>query len=217
MSVKKKHYIIYFMKKILCYGDSNTYGFTPETCGRYKKNERWSGILSTLLGTDFEVIEEGMNNRTGFFKNSNGLMQSGSEYLPIVLGKYEKFDICILSLGTNDLQFFFDLDENMVEIGLTKLVQILRNSNQNMQIIIIPPVKIKANIINGMFVSQFDLNSVKRGEKVFHKYLEFAKKENCFYLDLNEFVTPSEIDGLHYDVKSHRIIAEKIANLIKTI
>ena len=49
------------MKKILCYGDSNTYGFIPTNCARYSKDERWSGILSNLLAPDFEILEEGLN------------------------------------------------------------------------------------------------------------------------------------------------------------
>ena len=60
------------MKKILCYGDSNTFGYNPETGGRYDKNTRWSGILSYLLKENYEIIEEGMNNRTAFFKNPEG-------------------------------------------------------------------------------------------------------------------------------------------------
>ena len=86
------------MKKILCYGDSNTFGFIPETCGRYAKNERWSGILSEIL-PNFEIIEEGMNNRTGFFKNPEGLKQSGGEYLPIFLQNRRDINICILAVG----------------------------------------------------------------------------------------------------------------------
>ena len=93
------------MKKILCYGDSNTFGFIPKTCGRYEKSERWSGILSELL-PDYQVVEEGMNNRTGFFTNPEGLKQSGGDYLSVYLQNHKDIDICILSLGTNDSQIF---------------------------------------------------------------------------------------------------------------
>lgn len=61
------------MKKILCYGDSNTFGYVPEDGSRYPKNIRWTGILGEYLGKDFEIIEQGMNNRTGFFKSLDGL------------------------------------------------------------------------------------------------------------------------------------------------
>ena len=69
------------MKKILCYGDSNTYGYIPETFGRYTKNERWTGILSELLSPEYEILEQGMNNRTGFFKNPENIKLCGGEYI----------------------------------------------------------------------------------------------------------------------------------------
>ena len=36
------------MKKVLCFGDSNTFGFIQESGKRYDKNTRWSGILAQL-------------------------------------------------------------------------------------------------------------------------------------------------------------------------
>ena len=37
------------MKKILCYGDSNTFGFNPTDLTRYNEDQRWSGILKNKL------------------------------------------------------------------------------------------------------------------------------------------------------------------------
>ena len=135
------------MKKILCYGDSNTYGFIPETCTRYDKNSRWSGILSQYMNGDFEILEEGMNNRTGFFKNPEGLKQSGGEYLPIYLQNHRDIDICILNLGTNDAQFFYNLDKQNCKSGIENLIKSVKEANQNTKIIIVPPVKITQNIL----------------------------------------------------------------------
>ena len=49
--------------KIVCFGDSNTYGFDPRlgSSGRYTKDERWTGILDAHDG--FSVVNEGMNGR----------------------------------------------------------------------------------------------------------------------------------------------------------
>ena len=53
------------MKQIICYGDSNTFGYIPGSGKRYPKDIRWTGVLSNLLGDEYKVIEEGCNNRTG--------------------------------------------------------------------------------------------------------------------------------------------------------
>lgn len=51
--------------RILCYGDSNTWGYiSGSDHQRYGNNERWTKILAKLLGNSFEVIEEGLNSRT---------------------------------------------------------------------------------------------------------------------------------------------------------
>ena len=204
------------MKKILCYGDSNTYGFIPKVCARYPKNERWTGMLSELL-PDYEIIEEGLNNRMGFFKSPEGIKYCGGEYLSIYLQNHKDIDICILALGTNDAQFFYNLTSDVVKKGLAVLVEAIREVNKDTKIIIVPPVKITENILNGIFVMQFDLNSVGRIQKVFPEFEEFAKQNDCLYFDFNEFVTPSEEDGLHYTKESHNIIAHAVADFIKSL
>jgi lysophospholipase L1-like esterase len=52
------------IKSILCYGDSNTWGFNPVTQDSFARDERWTGQLSHALGSDYDVIEEGFNGRT---------------------------------------------------------------------------------------------------------------------------------------------------------
>ncbi len=205
------------MKKILCYGDSNTYGFIPQTCGRYDKNSRWSGILSELLDEDFEIIEEGMNNRTGFFKNPEGLKQSGGEYLSIYLQNRKDIDICMLALGTNDAQFFYRLNEQNCKKGIENLINSVKKANPNTKIIIIPPVKITQNILNSMFSMMFNQKSIETIQQVFNVFEQTAKENNCLYFDFNEFVEPSTTDGLHYSRESHKIIAENIAQFIRSL
>lgn len=202
------------MKKILCYGDSNTYGFIPQTGGRYDKTVRWSGVLSTILKDKFEILEEGMNNRTGFFNNSEGVKQSGNAYLPIFLQDHRDIDICILALGTNDSQIFYDLNEISAKAGIKSLVASIRSANQNTKVIIVPPVKITKNILNSNFSVMFDESSIEKILNVFDVFEIVAREEGCLYFDFNKFVEPSEVDGLHYNPKEHIIIAENLAKFI---
>ena len=50
--------------RILCFGDSNTWGFNPHTQNRFPDDVRWTGVLSRDLGARAIVIEEGLNGRT---------------------------------------------------------------------------------------------------------------------------------------------------------
>ena len=49
------------MKSILCFGDSNTWGYDPATKTRFSRNIRWTGVLQNCLEDDFYIIEEGLN------------------------------------------------------------------------------------------------------------------------------------------------------------
>jgi lysophospholipase L1-like esterase len=35
--------------KILCYGDSNTWGYNPKDSSRFDESKRWTGILKKIL------------------------------------------------------------------------------------------------------------------------------------------------------------------------
>ena len=52
------------MKRIVCFGDSNTFGHNPLDGSRLPRDQRWTGILSDLLGEEYEIIEEGLCGRT---------------------------------------------------------------------------------------------------------------------------------------------------------
>ena len=43
------------MRHILCYGDSNTWGYTPGTGERHAPDVRWTGVLRRLLGEGWEL------------------------------------------------------------------------------------------------------------------------------------------------------------------
>ena len=49
---------------ILCFGDSNTYGYKPDGTGRFDTDTRWTSLLQKKLGADHRVIEEGLCGRT---------------------------------------------------------------------------------------------------------------------------------------------------------
>ena len=200
-------------KRILCYGDSNTYGFNPYDCSRYNENQRWSGILKQSLKDKYEVIEEGQNNRTGIADNPDGFEYSAQRHFPKLISKIGQIDILILAVGTNDLQYLFDVSFKNIERGIENLITIAK-SHKVKNIILVPPVRIRDCVLSGMFSNQFDELSIKKSKRVDRIYKKLARVLNCNYIDFNDFVKPSDKDGLHYDISSHVIIAEKLKNFI---
>ncbi|MBO6257266.1 hypothetical protein J6N69_04455 [bacterium] len=199
------------MKKIICYGDSNTFGFNPKDGTRFDENIRWTSVLQMSLGVEYEVINEGMCDRTGFIDNDKGFLFSAQRHFPKLISKCGDIDFMILWIGTNDLQFQYKISISAIENGLENLIKIAKTKAK--KIIIIPPVILNENILRGYFNCQFDETGIVKSRKVGRIYRTLAGIYGCEFFDVNKLVKPSDIDGLHYDGDSHKIIAENLFRL----
>ena len=152
-----------------------------------------------------------MCDRTGFVNNPKGFLFSAPEHFPKYISEAETIDILILWIGTNDLQFLYNIDLSTIEQGLGNLIKLAKTKAK--KIIIISPVILSEKIVEGAFNYQFDKTSIVKSNEVGILYQNLAQIYNCIYFDVNKFVKPSDIDGLHYDEHSHKIIAENLAQL----
>lgn len=134
------------MKTILCYGDSNTWGYNPDGTGRYPKHIRWTSVLQNELGNDYDVIPEGLNGRTTVWDDPvRGEYRNGKKYLLPCLHTHKPIDLVILFLGSNDLKYRFNVNSNEIAQSIEMLANIIEKSETgpNMSspeiLVIIPP------------------------------------------------------------------------------
>ena len=97
------------IKNILCFGDSNTWGFVtvsfdPKTLymKRYSTLERWPGLLRDILGVDHHVIEEVLNGITTNVEYPDLSGRSGSSNILSYLHSHYPLDLIILNININD-------------------------------------------------------------------------------------------------------------------
>ncbi len=201
------------MKKVLCFGDSNTYGYIPSTHERYDKNVRWTGVLQKLCGSGVKIIEAGCNNRTAFCDNSVGIMQTGAKIFPIFLSP--DLDYIIIALGINDMQMCYEFEEIDIKNGVENLINMAHNVAPCAEILLVCPCVLTKNVLlSPIFSQMFNQNSIDKSHKLPKIYSLVAKEKNCKYLDLNAITQVSQLDGLHYEAHQHKIIAEKIYELL---
>ena len=200
------------MKNIVCYGDSNTFGFNSKDGSRYDENTRWTAVLQNILGSEYKVYNEGMCDRTGFVNNPNGEIFSAQEHFPKTIESFENIDTLILWIGTNDLMFQYNISDEKIEKGLQNLIRLAQLKTE--KIIVIPPVILREKILGSYFGDRFDKTSIAKSKDVQNIYKTVANTYHCRFFDINEIVKPSDFDGLHYDEISHRIIAEELAQLV---
>ena len=96
-------------KTILCYGDSNTWGYDPVNACRYDRNIRWPGVLQKELGQAYYVKEEGLCGRTTVWDDPVEGHKNGLKQLTPILHSHCPLDLVVIMLGTNDLKMRYSV------------------------------------------------------------------------------------------------------------
>ncbi|MBR3056850.1 MAG: SGNH/GDSL hydrolase family protein [Clostridiales bacterium] len=208
------------MKTVLCYGDSNTYGYVPETGLRYPKNIRWTGRLAELLGDEYIVIEEGCNGRTTVTDDPVEGWKNGLDYLRPCLNSHKPVDIVVLMLGTNDLKEVFHLDAKQIAENAGILVDVILETTKAKQgfvpeIVLVSPPEIGKGMPQSVFSSAFAPESIEESKKFSQYYQAVAEKKGCIFLDAARYIYPSDVDSLHLTEEGHRILAKQVAKKIR--
>lgn len=210
------------MKNILCFGDSNTWGFTPGSGARYDENTRWTGVLQRELGADFRVIEDGSNARTTVYEDPCTPWRLGCDALPVALVAQKPLDLLVLMLGTNDLKFvdaFSAARGCDALIALTEAVQARRESSlvfpNGVKILLVSPILIDPAVENDPFGT---LRNAAEESRSFAKYYRHvAEAKGVFFLDAAAVAQPSKIDGIHMEPESHRALGQAVAHEVRRI
>ncbi len=116
------------MKVILCYGDSNTWGYDPVTQDRFPVEERWPGVLAQELGAGYRVVEEGLGGRTTVWDDPIEGYKNGREYLIPCLETHKPIDLITILLGTNDLKKRFSVSAYDVAASAGVLIDVVQKS-----------------------------------------------------------------------------------------
>lgn len=204
------------IKNILCFGDSNTYGFIAGSGGRYDEHTRWTRLLQKRLGSACYVIEEGLNGRTTAFDDPDQKYKNGSEYLEMCIATHRPLDLVILMLGTNDAKERYHAGPTEIAWGMEKLVRILRNpAIYHNHVLIISPIHISEHILNSEYCESFHgLEGREKSLRLAEEYKRIAKEYNCFFMDAADYAEADASDAIHLDAKGHAALAEGIYHKI---
>lgn len=207
-------------RRILCYGDSNTWGYiSGSDHQRYGNDERWTRVLASLLENEFEVIEEGLNSRTLTSNDTRPGKEgkNGYEYLLPCLDTHDPIDLVVLMLGTNELKTAYNktaveigelLEEYFVKTILNRKSQ-LRDSYPKLLIVTPPLVNEEVEYCKA---GNKYVGAGAKSKELNEMYKKIAEKYNCLFLS-NEGLETGP-DGVHLTKESHKKLAEKIAEVI---
>ncbi|TAK78002.1 MAG: acylhydrolase [Gammaproteobacteria bacterium] len=209
------------IKTILCYGDSNLRGFVPgsfnEKTGlsaRFPKNKRWTGVLQTILGEEYDVVEEGINGRTTTLEEitPGRPYRNGLATFPICIESHYPVDLVIFMLGTNDTKKQFNRSAEDIAEGVRQLVKIVKNSDKGVaKILLIAPQPIVK--IGGLH-PEFDDEAIAKSKALAPLYQKVAQEEGCDFLDAGLIISSSLLDGVHIEEADSRLLAEAVAKTV---
>ena len=214
------------MKNILCFGDSNTWGFIPESITeshprRHPHDVRWTGVLARELGEGFRVIEEGQNGRTTVHDDPFALVRNAKSILPAILESHKPLDLVVLMLGTNDLKNVFGVSPSEIAVGVKILSQTILSSDAGLAakpprlLLLCPPAVGQLSHLPDLEAKL--TNAQARSQQLPKHYEAVAAALGCAYLNPQEIVTTSPVDGIHLDAAAHQKLGLAIAAKIKAL
>lgn len=199
------------MKRVVCFGDSNTYGYDAVTDGRFDENTRWTCVLQQLAGPDYTIIEEGLSGRTTCYRDPINEGMAGIDYLYPCLMSHGPFDTLIIMLGTNDCKERFSATPKNIADGMKRLVEKAKGLpvwNGDADIIVIAPAPIMKECESSWVAGEMGICSDK-SYQLAQEYRKMAELEKIRFLDAAA-MDMNTIDYMHLSAKGHRQLAEMI-------
>ena len=206
------------MKRVLCFGDSNTWGHDPLTGNRLDRETRWTGVLGKVLGPSYEIIEEGMNGRTTVWDDPIQGYANGQDYLVPCLKSHHPLDLVIIMLGTNDLKNRFSLSARDIAKGAAVLVGIVQKSDCDVGqaapkvLLVAPPPVAELGDHAESFVG-----AEAKSKRLSEHFKKIATECGCALLDAGTVVASSRIDGIHLDKEEHIKLGHAMALKVKEV
>ena len=176
--------------RIICFGDSNTYGYDPRGFfgDRYGPGDRWVDLLAKQTG--HECVNAGINGRE--------IPRSSDSQQP------QTADIFLVMLGTNDLLQGASSKEAAARMEAF-LIPLLPHCKQ---ILLVAPPPMK----RGAWVPGDDL--VAESFRLAEEYSLLAKKLNIPFVDTREWNTELAFDGVHFTEEGHHAFAKHLTEVI---
>lgn len=199
------------MKNILCFGDSNTYGYIPGYGGRFDINTRWPGILANRLHPYCRIIEEGLCGRTTVFEDEFPGRRA-IDFIGPCVRSHNPLDMIIFMLGSNDCKSQFKASAKDIAKGMEDVIILAKESCLYCSPIILlvsPP------LLDNKIWHDFNKESVETCRALAAEYMQLAYKNNLLFLDAAIHTAASKTDFLHLDKEGHLKLANAVEKVIR--
>ena len=202
------------MKTVLCFGDSNTWGYEPGSGLRYDESIRWTSLTPMLLNNEVSFYEAGLNGRTTNSDDAERDFRRGTELLELYLESCRPLSLVIISLGTNDLKQSLSLAIEQIQAGARALCQQALAFDyapyNKPQVMLVAP----SPLVDSPDLGEEFEQALVTSRKLAAVYYQLSQELGIHFLDAGRVVKASPIDGVHWDADAHRDFARHLSAVI---
>ena len=209
-------------KRILCFGDSNTWGYNGVNGERFDDDERWTSRLQKKLGDEYIVIEEGLNGRTTVWYDPVEHVMSGIDYLWPCLKTHCPLDLVIIMLGCNDCKKLYSANPWSIGMGAGRCAEMAMKSpfgrnGKAPEVLLMAPLHIGDYLEDCQHMYNiFGPDAPETSKQLAKYYREQADTLGCHFADASEFASTGP-DAIHMDYKHLDGFAESMKKEILKI
>ena len=189
------------LKRILCIGDSNTWGYDPRSYfgSQYPADVRWTGLLEQA---GVQVINCG----------ENGMTIPREAYFPVMerlIRSKMPADVMTVMLGSNDLLEGAGAEETAER--MRRFLHFLQETASEVCILLLAPPVLK----KGTWVPSEEL--IGESAKLAALYRDLAAETGAGFADAESWGVELTFDGVHFSPAGHRAFAEGLKRTIKDL
>ena len=192
------------MKKILFFGDSNTYGYDPRgfTGMRYPEELRWTTLVRDQFKNEYEIIEKGQNGRC------LPTLPGEAGFLERITSGLKAEDFFVVMLGTNDLLLTDRPDADAAAGKMDRLLSWIKDSGASYQTLIIGPVPI-SGMTEELLIYHEESLRMNAGFK------ELCKCRGIAFFNAADWDISLSFDGVHFSEEGCRSFSSHMIESIK--
>ncbi|MBR6529640.1 MAG: hypothetical protein IKT62_06340 [Firmicutes bacterium] len=192
-------------KRVVVYGDSNTYGYRGQDGGRYAPEDRWINVAEEVAGDKFQILNQGMNGRIAY------------NYVPPCI---EADYVCVM-LGSNDLLCGFGFNAETIARLAFKVVERAKTlmdeiypKNECKYVLIAPP-RISKDILNGPWSTSYEgPQTIEISMELSDCFKKVAEEEGVMFFDAAPYSETCRDDGIHLTKAGHKHLGEAFGRFL---
>ena len=192
------------MKRILCYGDSNTYGYDSRAYlgGRYPEAVRWTGLLKR---SGWEVVNEGQNGREIPTRawEKHAAIRAVARAMPV--------EVITVMLGSNDLLQSPARRAEDVAGRMERFLQDMLPHRADARVLLIAPPPMRP----GEWVC--DARLLTESARLGACYRLLAQALGIEFADAGAWNVDTAFDGVHFSEAGHAAFAEGLLTLLQPL